>query len=275
MVAREWIWTDVADALTFPPLDGLSHFGKDVPDFCSLKLSLSSCGLKQITLSPDARNTAWVSFDGRKRQEIQHGDWWSPLSVTVSLDRFLLPQFRNKLFPFLSQQHQDHHILLPGAIYLLPWPGVRLVRKSGSVFALERAQEAGPPGGRLRLIRHRKLNHQVPLLARLSSWVSENEETRFVLRSPHSHCTNIFMQYKLHCQRDRVCVYTLISQVLWMACTVLLIQYFIHRGLVTFQYVLSAVLSVADREKACFSPRNEKSSLKLLHNLEIWKVKIT
>ncbi|KAM9322681.1 NAD kinase b [Pholidichthys leucotaenia] len=27
-----------------------------------------------VTLSPDARNTAWVSFDGRKRQEIQHGD---------------------------------------------------------------------------------------------------------------------------------------------------------------------------------------------------------
>uniref|UniRef100_A0A667XY02 NAD(+) kinase n=1 Tax=Myripristis murdjan TaxID=586833 RepID=A0A667XY02_9TELE len=27
-----------------------------------------------ITLSPDARNTAWVSFDGRKRQEIHHGD---------------------------------------------------------------------------------------------------------------------------------------------------------------------------------------------------------
>ncbi|XP_025067373.1 NAD kinase isoform X3 [Alligator sinensis] len=28
----------------------------------------------KITLSPDARNTAWVSFDGRKRQEICHGD---------------------------------------------------------------------------------------------------------------------------------------------------------------------------------------------------------
>lgn len=28
----------------------------------------------QIMLSPDARNTAWVSFDGRKRQEICHGD---------------------------------------------------------------------------------------------------------------------------------------------------------------------------------------------------------
>lgn len=28
----------------------------------------------QIMLSRDARNTAWVSFDGRKRQEIGHGD---------------------------------------------------------------------------------------------------------------------------------------------------------------------------------------------------------
>lgn len=25
-------------------------------------------------VSPDARNTAWVSFDGRKRQELCHGD---------------------------------------------------------------------------------------------------------------------------------------------------------------------------------------------------------
>lgn len=28
----------------------------------------------QIMLSPEARNTAWVSLDGRKRQEIRHGD---------------------------------------------------------------------------------------------------------------------------------------------------------------------------------------------------------
>ena len=28
----------------------------------------------QITVSPDSRNTAWVSFDGRKRQELIHGD---------------------------------------------------------------------------------------------------------------------------------------------------------------------------------------------------------
>ncbi|KAM9116071.1 NAD kinase isoform 2-T2 [Pangshura tecta] len=28
----------------------------------------------KIMLSPDARNTAWVSFDGRKRQEVCHGD---------------------------------------------------------------------------------------------------------------------------------------------------------------------------------------------------------
>uniref|UniRef100_A0A3B5Q1S1 NAD(+) kinase n=2 Tax=Xiphophorus TaxID=8082 RepID=A0A3B5Q1S1_XIPMA len=27
-----------------------------------------------ITLSPEARNNVWVSFDGRRRQEIQHGD---------------------------------------------------------------------------------------------------------------------------------------------------------------------------------------------------------
>ncbi|XP_032903788.1 NAD kinase isoform X2 [Amblyraja radiata] len=35
----------------------------------------------QIMLSPDARNTAWVSFDGRKRQEICHGD---SISITTS-----------------------------------------------------------------------------------------------------------------------------------------------------------------------------------------------
>lgn len=28
----------------------------------------------QIMLSPEARNTVWVSFDGRRRQEIRHGD---------------------------------------------------------------------------------------------------------------------------------------------------------------------------------------------------------
>ncbi|XP_076828145.1 NAD kinase b isoform X2 [Brachyhypopomus gauderio] len=34
-----------------------------------------------IMLSPDARNTAWISFDGRKRQEIQHGD---SIKITTS-----------------------------------------------------------------------------------------------------------------------------------------------------------------------------------------------
>jgi NAD+ kinase len=28
----------------------------------------------QIKISPDSRNTAWVSFDGRNRQELHHGD---------------------------------------------------------------------------------------------------------------------------------------------------------------------------------------------------------
>ncbi|XP_056651996.1 NAD kinase isoform X3 [Monodelphis domestica] len=35
----------------------------------------------KIMLSPEARNTAWVSFDGRKRQEICHGD---SISITTS-----------------------------------------------------------------------------------------------------------------------------------------------------------------------------------------------
>ncbi|ODN00170.1 NAD kinase [Orchesella cincta] len=36
----------------------------------------------KIKISPDSRNTAWVSFDGRNRQELQHGD---VLSVTTSI----------------------------------------------------------------------------------------------------------------------------------------------------------------------------------------------
>jgi len=36
----------------------------------------------KITVSPDSRNTAWVSFDGRKRQELCHGD---SLSVNTSV----------------------------------------------------------------------------------------------------------------------------------------------------------------------------------------------
>merc|ERR1712212_592548 len=36
----------------------------------------------KITVSPDSRNTAWVSFDGRNRQELEHGD---SLHVTTSI----------------------------------------------------------------------------------------------------------------------------------------------------------------------------------------------
>lgn len=28
----------------------------------------------KISVSPDSRNTSWVSFDGRNRQELRHGD---------------------------------------------------------------------------------------------------------------------------------------------------------------------------------------------------------
>ncbi|XP_074831772.1 NAD kinase isoform X1 [Carettochelys insculpta] len=40
----------------------------------------------KIMLSPDARNTAWVSFDGRRRQEVCHGD-----SITITTSRYPLP----------------------------------------------------------------------------------------------------------------------------------------------------------------------------------------
>ncbi|XP_037088516.1 NAD kinase-like isoform X1 [Pollicipes pollicipes] len=36
----------------------------------------------KIAVSPDSRNTAWVSFDGRNRQELRHGD---SLRVTTSI----------------------------------------------------------------------------------------------------------------------------------------------------------------------------------------------
>lgn len=63
------------------------------------------------------------------------------------------------LYPF--SQHQDHYILLPGPLNLLPRPGVRLVREPGRVLALERAEEASAAGRRLRLVRHGEL--KVPL----------------------------------------------------------------------------------------------------------------
>ncbi|XP_074074814.1 NAD kinase isoform X2 [Macrotis lagotis] len=46
----------------------------------------------KITLSPEARNTAWVSFDGRRRQEICHGD-----SISITTSCYPLPSicFRN------------------------------------------------------------------------------------------------------------------------------------------------------------------------------------
>ncbi|XP_043912194.1 NAD kinase [Protopterus annectens] len=46
----------------------------------------------EIMLSPDARNTAWVSFDGRNRQEIFHGD-----SIIITTSCYPVPSicFRN------------------------------------------------------------------------------------------------------------------------------------------------------------------------------------
>ncbi|XP_076022591.1 NAD kinase isoform X2 [Genypterus blacodes] len=57
----------------------------------------------KVMLSRDARNTAWVSFDGRKRQEICHGD-----SITITTSCYPVPSicFRdpvNDWFESLAQ----------------------------------------------------------------------------------------------------------------------------------------------------------------------------
>lgn len=60
------------------PKTQLCTLREDGGGVCSLLLSFGPevqlIAVFQIMLSPDARNTAWVSFDGRKRQEICHGD---------------------------------------------------------------------------------------------------------------------------------------------------------------------------------------------------------
>jgi NAD+ kinase len=61
------------------PTNGLS--GKPYNIGCRPIVVPAGVELK-ISVSPDSRNTAWVSFDGRKRQELCHGD---SLRVTTSI----------------------------------------------------------------------------------------------------------------------------------------------------------------------------------------------
>lgn len=60
------------------PKTQLCTLREDGGGVCSMLLNFGPevdlVAVFQIMLSPDARNTAWVSFDGRKRQEICHGD---------------------------------------------------------------------------------------------------------------------------------------------------------------------------------------------------------
>ncbi|NXQ77037.1 NADK kinase, partial [Quiscalus mexicanus] len=60
----------------------------------------------QIMLSPDARNTAWVSFDGRKRQEICHGD-----SISITTSCYPLPSicFRDPVSDWFESLAQCLH----------------------------------------------------------------------------------------------------------------------------------------------------------------------
>ncbi|XP_054645438.1 NAD kinase [Dunckerocampus dactyliophorus] len=60
----------------------------------------------KIMLSRDARNTAWVSFDGRRRQEVFHGD-----SITITTSCFPVPCicFRNPVNDWFESLAQCLH----------------------------------------------------------------------------------------------------------------------------------------------------------------------
>ncbi|XP_077401268.1 NAD kinase isoform X1 [Vanacampus margaritifer] len=60
----------------------------------------------KIMLSRDARNTAWVSFDGRRRQEIGHGD-----SIAITTSCFPVPSicFRNPVNDWFESLAQCLH----------------------------------------------------------------------------------------------------------------------------------------------------------------------
>lgn len=45
--------------------------------------------MAQVTLHPDARNTAWVSFDGRHHQEMNVGDRFVPCPFPFQPDTLL------------------------------------------------------------------------------------------------------------------------------------------------------------------------------------------
>lgn len=50
----------------------------------------------KISVSPDSRNTSWVSFDGRSRQELLHGDRFVQISGSF-IDSIVLTIL---IFPF-------------------------------------------------------------------------------------------------------------------------------------------------------------------------------
>ena len=85
----------------------------------------------KISVSPDSRNTAWVSFDGRKRQELCHGD---SLRVTTSI--YPIPSI-------CAQVSQNNQNVLPQT--MASGPDHRLVWLLGRVLALECEEEATNP----------------------------------------------------------------------------------------------------------------------------------
>ena len=64
----------------------------------------------RISVSPASRNTAWVSFDGRKRQELCHGD---SLRVTTSI--YPIPSICSQVM-----NHQNYMIVIISFTYNRP-----------------------------------------------------------------------------------------------------------------------------------------------------------
>ncbi|XP_035596406.1 NAD kinase-like isoform X2 [Oncorhynchus keta] len=112
----------------------------------------------KIMLSRDSRNTAWVSFDGRKRQEICHGDkcvtFW-PLShrnlppsknttkqKLINMEDSLMNSTQSSSN---SRKHYHHYFLLPRSLHLFPGSRERLVQEPGTMFTLECEKEAELP----------------------------------------------------------------------------------------------------------------------------------
>jgi hypothetical protein len=70
---------------------------------------------QQISVSPESRNTAWVSFDGRSRQELKHGDRWVCLIQTKNKQTKQLKKNKRR-----SPLHKTNNLYIQRTYYYSP-----------------------------------------------------------------------------------------------------------------------------------------------------------